>query len=108
LEKERNNSGVARSVTVGKAFAGERPRCPASVPLARRASHLLKKRSGNDPGGHGGKHMRKQVKKLALSRETIRQLEKGQVSGGVVGDELVEDTNDRRCEPSIVSCHAGC
>jgi hypothetical protein len=51
--------------------------------------------------------MRKQVKKLVLFKETIRQLEKGQVSGGV-GAELVEDTNDRRCEPSIVSCHAGC
>ena len=50
--------------------------------------------------------MRKQLKKLSLSRETITQLEKGQIRGGV---ELVdEDTNDRRCEPSIVSCHVGC
>jgi hypothetical protein len=52
--------------------------------------------------------MRKQVKKLALSRETIQQLEKRQISGVAAGVELVEDTNDRRCEPSIVSCHPGC
>jgi hypothetical protein len=53
--------------------------------------------------------MRKQLKKLSLSRETIKRLEKGQVLGGIEGVEVVtEDTNDRRCEPSIVSCHAGC
>ena len=52
--------------------------------------------------------MRKKLNKLTLTRETIQQLEKGQVLGGVTGGEVVEDTNDRRCEPSIVSCHVGC
>jgi hypothetical protein len=51
--------------------------------------------------------MRKQLKKLALSRETILPLEKGQVTGAT-GGELSEYTNDRRCEPSIVSCRPGC
>lgn len=52
--------------------------------------------------------MRKQAKKITLSRETLRQLENVQLSGLAGGIAIVEDTNDRRCEPSIVSCHAGC
>jgi hypothetical protein len=55
-----------------------------------------------------GEIMRKQPKKIVLSRETLRQLDNVQLSGLVGGADLIEDTNDRRCEPSIVSCHPGC
>jgi hypothetical protein len=52
--------------------------------------------------------MRKQPKKIVLSRETLRQLDNVQLSGLVGGADLIEDTNDRRCEPSIASCPPGC
>ncbi len=52
--------------------------------------------------------MRKSAKKIVLSRETLRQLENVQLTRLVGGLAVLEDTEDRRCEPSIVSCHAGC
>jgi hypothetical protein len=51
--------------------------------------------------------MKKKVKKISLSRETIGQLKNPQLSGLVGGLVVANDMEDRRCEPSIVSC-PGC
>jgi hypothetical protein len=52
--------------------------------------------------------MRKEAKKIVLSKETLRQMENVQLSGLAGGLTILGDSMDRRCEPSIVSCHEGC
>jgi hypothetical protein len=57
--------------------------------------------------------MKKKARKIVISRETLRRLDSVQLSGPVGGlavETIVSegDSNDRRCEPSIASCHVTC
>lgn len=52
--------------------------------------------------------MRKKAKKLTLSRISLRQLDDLRLRGAEAAPEAPGETEDRRCEPSIVSCHVSC